>query len=169
MKGVSKTFGTNRALDKVDFELLRGEVHALLGENGAGKMTLMKVLGGVIQMDSGEILVKGKREEVDNPSKAMQLGIGIVHQHFSLIPTLTVYENFLLPNISSNRSRFRTSETKDDVNRIKEVAASTGLEVDVRARISSRAQSLASLPRIRGTSLPGVPPTHTMSKLHHPS
>ena len=84
------------ANDHVDFELARGEVHALLGENGAGKSTLMNILYGLYKADAGEILLKGKRVEFTSAKDAIEAGIGMVHQHFMLIPVMTVAENIVL-------------------------------------------------------------------------
>src|SRR5947199_4805404 len=86
------------ANDRVDFDLRRGEVHALLGENGAGKSTLMNVLYGLYQPDEGEILVKGEPIRLHSPKDAIKHGIGMVHQHFMLIPVMTVAENIVLAN-----------------------------------------------------------------------
>ncbi len=96
MKGVSKHFGGFAANDDVDFELEKGEIHALLGENGAGKTTLMNVLYGLYHPTRGEILVNGERVSFTSPSVAIEHGIGMVHQHFMLIPQLTVAQNIFL-------------------------------------------------------------------------
>jgi len=84
------------ANDRVDFDLVPGEVHALLGENGAGKSTLMNVLFGLYSADEGEILVHGKPVAISSPRDALEHGIGMVHQHFMLIPVMTVAENIIL-------------------------------------------------------------------------
>jgi len=78
MEGVTKEFPGVRALDKVDFELYEGEVHALLGENGAGKSTMVKILGGSLSKDSGRVLLRGKEVEIGSPARARNLGIGMV-------------------------------------------------------------------------------------------
>src|SRR5213080_280862 len=96
LKGITKRFPGIVANDDVDFDLLRGEVHALLGENGAGKSTLMNVLYGLYQPDEGEIRVNGRPVSIDSPKDAIDLGIGMVHQHFMLIPVMTVAENIVL-------------------------------------------------------------------------
>jgi simple sugar transport system ATP-binding protein len=96
MQGIVKTFGPLPANRKVDFDLLAGEVHALLGENGAGKSTLMNVLAGVYRKDEGVIRVAGREVDFHSPRQALDAGIGMVHQHFRLIPTLTVAENVIL-------------------------------------------------------------------------
>jgi ABC-type uncharacterized transport system ATPase subunit len=96
LRGITKRFPGVIANDSVDFDLHRGEVHALLGENGAGKSTLMNVLYGLYQPDEGSILVKGEPIRLHSPKDAIKHGIGMVHQHFMLIPVMTVAENIVL-------------------------------------------------------------------------
>jgi general nucleoside transport system ATP-binding protein len=96
LRGITKRFGPVVANDRVDFDLRRGEVHALLGENGAGKSTLMSILYGLYSPDAGDIFVDGERVEIHSPSRAIELGIGMVHQHFMLVPVMTVAENIVL-------------------------------------------------------------------------
>src|SRR5919109_1941434 len=96
LRGITKRFPSVVANDHVDFDLRRGEVHALLGENGAGKSTLVNVLYGLYHPDEGEILLDGKPVRIDSPREAIDHGIGMVHQHFMLIPGMTVAENIVL-------------------------------------------------------------------------
>ena len=96
MKGIKKVFSHVQALKGVDFSVRKGEVHALLGENGAGKSTLIKVLTGVYPKDGGEILFEGKPVEIESREDATRLGIAVIFQEFSLIPTLSVTQNILL-------------------------------------------------------------------------
>jgi ribose transport system ATP-binding protein len=96
MHDIVKTFPGVRALDGVSFDVVAGEVHALVGENGAGKSTLMKVLAGALQADSGEIDVDGARVTIDGPKTAERLGIGMIYQEFNLVPDLGVIENVVL-------------------------------------------------------------------------
>lgn len=96
LKGIVKRFGALVASDHVDFELRRGEVHALLGENGAGKSTLMNVLYGLTRPDEGEVRIRGEAVTITSPGDAIARGIGMVHQHFMLIPVMTVAENIVL-------------------------------------------------------------------------
>ena len=96
MKKICKYFAGVRANYQVDLEVEKGEVHALLGENGAGKSTLMNVLYGLYTPTSGEIYFDGKLVEIPNPKKAIELGIGMVHQHFMLVSALSVVENVVL-------------------------------------------------------------------------
>lgn len=96
MKGINKTFGLVKANQDVHFCLEQGEIHALLGENGAGKTTLMRILYGLYKADDGEIFINGKKVNIASPKEAIAAGIGMVTQHFTLVPTLTVAENIVL-------------------------------------------------------------------------
>ncbi|HSS62053.1 MAG TPA: ABC transporter ATP-binding protein [Candidatus Limnocylindrales bacterium] len=96
MRGITKQFPGVLANDHVDFSVRQGEIHALVGENGAGKSTLMNELYGLIHPDSGEILIDGKAVPINGPRDAISLGIGMVHQHFMLIPVFSVGENIML-------------------------------------------------------------------------
>jgi ABC-type uncharacterized transport system ATPase subunit len=96
LRGITKRFPGVLANDDIDFDLRRGEVHALLGENGAGKSTLMNILYGLYRPDAGQILLNGSPVEIDSPRAAIDHGIGMVHQHFMLIPVMTVAENIVL-------------------------------------------------------------------------
>lgn len=98
MKGITKVFPGVVANDKVDFDLEKSEIHVLLGENGAGKTTLMNVLYGLYQQEEGTILIKGKEESITSPSRAIELGIGMIHQHFMLVDIFSVTENIILGN-----------------------------------------------------------------------
>ena len=94
--GVSKAFGSVRALDDVSLTLERGTIHALLGENGAGKSTLVKCIMGYYQADAGRVSVGGVRARINSPRDAAALGIGMVYQHFTLVDNMTVAENLVL-------------------------------------------------------------------------
>src|ERR1700756_3097720 len=96
LRGITKKFGSVVANDRVDFDVRPGEVHALLGENGAGKSTLMSVVYGLYKPTEGDIVVNGDVVEIDSPSDAIRIGIGMVHQHFMLVPVMTVAENLVL-------------------------------------------------------------------------
>jgi simple sugar transport system ATP-binding protein len=96
MRDIYKRFGPVVASDRVNFTLRKGEIHALLGENGAGKTTLMRILYGLYHADEGEILVDGRLVEIRSPKDAINVGIGMVTQHFALVPPLTVTENIVL-------------------------------------------------------------------------
>src|SRR3982751_3226613 len=96
LRRITKQFPGVLANDAVGFDLRRGEVHALLGENGAGKSTLVNILYGLYHPDEGEILLDGESVRIDSPRAAIDAGIGMVHQHFMLIPVMTVAENIVL-------------------------------------------------------------------------
>lgn len=96
MQGITKQFGNVLASNNVHFCLEKGEIHALLGENGAGKTTLMRILYGLYRADAGEIFIDGQKIDVTSPKQAIQAGVGMVTQHFTLVPTLTVAENIVL-------------------------------------------------------------------------
>ena len=96
MRGITKRFGTNTALDDVDLNVKRGSIHAILGENGAGKTTLMNILYGLYQPDEGEIYLSGEKINMKNPNVAIAHGIGMVHQHFMLVDNFTVTQNIIL-------------------------------------------------------------------------
>lgn len=96
MRHITKQFGDFKANDDINLQIRKGEIHALLGENGAGKSTLMNVLSGLLQPTSGEIYMNGQAVSIASPTKANQLGIGMVHQHFMLVDAFTVTENIIL-------------------------------------------------------------------------
>ena len=96
LRSITKRFPGVVANDGIDFDLLPGEVHALLGENGAGKSTLMNIVYGLYSSDEGEIVIKGEHVKLTSPHDAIERGIGMVHQHFMLIPVMTVAENIVL-------------------------------------------------------------------------
>ncbi|MFW5677927.1 MAG: ATP-binding cassette domain-containing protein, partial [Acetivibrio ethanolgignens] len=96
MRNIVKKFGSFVANDNINLTVHKGEVHAILGENGAGKSTLMNVLYGLYHPTSGDILVNGEKVAIDNPKKAIELGIGMVHQHFMLVQPFSVTENIVL-------------------------------------------------------------------------
>lgn len=105
MKGIVKRFPGVLAADHIDFDVRSGEIHALLGENGAGKSTLMKMLYGLYHPDEGQILINGKPTMIERPQDAIKYGIGMIHQHFMLVPSLTVAENVALGMKSSRGMR----------------------------------------------------------------
>ena len=132
LRGITKRFGSLIANNAIDFELRRGEIHALLGENGAGKSTLMNVLYGLHQPDEGEILLDGEPVRIDSARKAIGLGIGMVHQHFMLVPVMTVAENLVL---GSEPHQGPLLDYKAAARRTRELSERFGLAVDPDARV----------------------------------
>ena len=133
MRGIRKEFPGVVANDRVSFEVRRGEVHALLGENGAGKSTLMNILYGLYRPDGGEIRVNGKAVSFSSAREAIQTGIGMVHQHFMLIPVMTVAENIVLGLEPSRRLLLDEAGAE---RRVRELSEQFGLAVDPTALIS---------------------------------
>jgi general nucleoside transport system ATP-binding protein len=132
MRGITKRFPGVLANDHVDFDVKSGEVHALLGENGAGKSTLMKILYGLYHPDEGQILLNGKLVTIDSPNDSINLGIGMIHQHFMLVQTLTVAENVAL-GLPSTRGLLTDLDRVS--KRILELADIYGLRIDPDAYI----------------------------------
>ena len=135
LRGITKRFPGVVANDRVDFDLRAGEVHALLGENGAGKSTLMNVLYGLYQPDDGQIRVKGRDVRIHSPKEAIELGIGMVHQHFMLIPVMTVAENIVLATEPTRAGVLLDYSAARE--RVRELSERFGLAVDPDARIEN--------------------------------
>ena len=133
MRGIRKEFPGTVANDNVDLEIRRGEVHALLGENGAGKSTLMNVLYGLYRPDAGELLLNGKRVEFSSARDAIGAGIGMVHQHFMLIPVMTVAENIVL-GVEPRHNLLLDERTAE--RRVRELSERFSLAVDPAALVS---------------------------------
>ena len=127
MEGITKRFPGVVANEGVDFDVRSGEVHTLLGENGAGKSTLMNILYGLYHADEGEIRLRGRPVGIDSPSDAIRNGIGMIHQHFMLVPTLTVAENVAL-GLPSRRRLLQ--DLRPVQSRIRELSETYGLHVD---------------------------------------
>src|ERR671937_1653598 len=134
MRGITKQFPGVVANDRVDFEAAAGEVHALLGENGAGKSTLSNILTGLYRPDEGEIFLYGRRVEFHAPRDALEVGIGMVHQHFRLVEPFTVAENVVLGDHRGEGRAFRLRRRAIE-RRVAELSKRYGLAVDPRARI----------------------------------
>src|SRR5688572_28994190 len=119
--GIGKVYpGGVVANDGVDLTVVRGEVHAVVGENGAGKSTLMKILFGIEHPDAGQIMLEGKPVRFSNPREAIDAGIGMVFQHFSLVPSFSVYENVALGSEPRAGIRFDRDRAIDEVRRLSE-------------------------------------------------
>lgn len=135
MRGITKRFPGVVANDHIDLDVKAGEIHALLGENGAGKTTLMNILFGLTRPDEGEILIDGKPVEIADPADAIARGIGMVHQHFMLIPVLTVAENILLgAETMANPIFLDRNEAR---RRIIELGRRFGFEIDPDAKVET--------------------------------
>jgi simple sugar transport system ATP-binding protein len=134
MKGITKYFASSNVLanNQVDFDVVEGEVHALVGENGAGKTTLMNMVYGLYQPDSGEIKVHGEPVKLGHPDDAIRLGIGMVHQHFKLVPSFTIAENIILGMEPSRAGFLQPNEENEQVSAL---AERFGLPVDPKARV----------------------------------
>jgi len=118
LKGISKSFGNLQANNQIDLKVGKGEIHAILGENGAGKSTLMNIVYGLLQPDSGEILVDEKLVKILEPADAIRYGIGMVHQHFMLIPVFTVAENIALGREKSKFGIMSFAEMKTKIKKL---------------------------------------------------
>jgi len=134
LRNISRRFGSCVANDDVSLELAPGRIHALVGENGAGKTTLMRVLYGLIAPTGGRIEIDGRPVQLRRPADAMRLGLGMVHQHFMLVDTLTVAENVCL---GREPGRFGAFDPARAEREVAELSARYGLPVDPRARVST--------------------------------
>jgi simple sugar transport system ATP-binding protein len=139
-KGITKRFPGVLANDHVDFDLRKGEIHALLGENGAGKSTLMNVLYGLYHPDEGEVTVAGNRMQLNSSRDAIKHGIGMVHQHFMLIPVFTVTENIMLGaetdhRAAPNEAPLAKLDRKEVAQKVRGLSHQYGLDVDPEAKV----------------------------------
>ncbi len=132
LKGITKSFGSFLANDKIDLKVGDGEILAILGENGAGKSTLMNVVYGLLKADTGQILIDGKEVIINSPADALEAGIGMVHQHFMLVPVFTVAENIVLGHEESKYGILTLIEAKQ---KIKKIADEFKFEIDPDALI----------------------------------
>lgn len=136
MEGIDKSFPGVKALDQCHFDLRAGEVHALVGENGAGKSTMMKVLSGIYAKDAGRILYKGKEVEIPTPRAAQDLGISIIHQELNLMPHLTLAQNIFIGREPRRGMRFLLDEVALN-QQTAELFASMHLKLDPQTRVSN--------------------------------
>ncbi len=132
-RGITKRFPGVLANDHIDFDLMPGEIHALLGENGAGKTTLMNILYGLYHPDEGQVLIRGQEVTIRDPNDAIRLGIGMVHQHFMLIPGFTVAENIML-GMEPLRNGV-VLDRRQAEEQIRELSHRYGLDVDPTAYV----------------------------------
>jgi simple sugar transport system ATP-binding protein len=132
LKAITKKFGSLVANDSIDLKVARGEIHAILGENGAGKSTLMNIVYGLVKADSGKIFVEDKEVTINEPADALKYGIGMVHQHFMLIPVFTVAENIALGREESKGLFLTLDEVK---RKIKALADEFKFDIDPDALI----------------------------------
>jgi general nucleoside transport system ATP-binding protein len=135
LKSITKQFGTVLANDAVDIDISEGSIHAIIGENGAGKTTIMEILYGFYQANSGEIELYGKKVHISNPHDAIHHGIGMVHQHFMLIPPMTVTENIILgiePTSPGGILELSMAEKK-----IEKLSDAYGLQIDPHAKVET--------------------------------
>jgi simple sugar transport system ATP-binding protein len=132
MEGIDKIFGSVRANRGASLEVRHGEIHALVGENGAGKSTLMKILGGLQKPDAGKMEVNGRDVTGWSTSDAIAAGIGVVHQHFMLVPTLTVAENIVLGMEPKSGISFDYPKAVADVEKL---SAESGFTLSAVAKV----------------------------------
>lgn len=135
MRGISKRFGQIQANTAVDFTLHRGEIHAIVGENGAGKSTLMKILYGLYQPDEGDIYVDGQPVAISSPKQAMHLGLGMIQQHFTLIPVFTALQNIVLAKEPRQFKTFLDDEKAE--SEITALAEQLGFDVPLNTPVSA--------------------------------
>lgn len=134
MENITKLFPGVIANDDVTLEVNKGDILAIVGENGAGKSTLMSILYGHYQPDKGSVYINGKKEDITSPTKAISLGIGMVFQHFMLVPTLSVYENIVLGQEVVKNFKI---DSKTEIQKCSELAKQYGLNIDVTAKVGT--------------------------------
>ncbi len=133
MRGINKSFGTVNVLKNMELDVKKGSIHAILGENGAGKSTLMNILYGLYHADSGEIYINGEQKYIKNAAAAINMGIGMVHQHFMLIDKFTVMQNIVLGKEATGR--FGILKTRKSRKKIKELIEKYNLDVNLDAKV----------------------------------
>ncbi|MCI0660288.1 MAG: ABC transporter ATP-binding protein [Acidobacteria bacterium] len=133
MRGITKRFGAVLANNHIDLSIPGNTIHAIVGENGAGKSTIMKILYGFYSADEGEILIDGVKREMRSPQDALALGLGMVHQHFMLVPPMTVLENIVL---GAEPGSTRGIDFKKAAHEINNLSSDFGFVIDLRARVA---------------------------------
>ncbi|MCK4820052.1 sugar ABC transporter ATP-binding protein, partial [bacterium] len=144
MRGIIKDFPGVRAVDNVDFELKKGEVHALVGKNGAGKSTLIKILAGAYLKDKGEIFFQGEKVDIHNIWTAQNLGLGFVYQEAEVVPYFNVLENMFIGN-ELTRSSFKLVDRNKMRGQAAEVLNQLGIQLDLKANIKELTPSQKQL------------------------
>ncbi len=132
LKNITKRFGTNTANDNISLSIPANSIHAIVGENGAGKSTIMKILYGFYKADEGEIFVDGKKQNIRNPQDAIKLGIGMVHQHFMLVQTMSVLENIILGAETISGGRIDYDKSAEQVQKVLD---DFGFQLDLNQKI----------------------------------
>lgn len=140
LKNITKRFPGIIANDNISLEVNKGEIHAIVGENGAGKSTLMKILSGLYQPDEGEIYIFGKKERINSPSRAIELKIGMVHQHFMLVGRFSVLENIIL---GAERKKGFTIDWEECRRTIEELCRLYNFSVDLNAKVDEISVGMA--------------------------
>src|SRR5262245_52182087 len=130
MRGITKRFGAVIANDHIDLSIPANTIHAIVGENGAGKSTIMKILYGFYSADEGEILIDGVKREMRSPQDALALGLGMVHQHFMLVPPMTVIENIVL---GAEPGSTRRIDFKKATQEVADLSKEFGFEIEPHA------------------------------------
>lgn len=129
LKGISKSFGGVHALDQVDLEVKKGQIHCLMGENGSGKSTLIKIISGVYKPDQGEILLNGRKYESLTPAESVKQGVSIIYQDFSVFPNLTVAENIFFGYVIAENQKL--THNQENIRKAQAIAKEIGLEADM--------------------------------------
>jgi len=142
MKNINKTYPGVKALDNVELKVTKGKVHALMGENGAGKSTLIKILTGVTKMDSGEIILDGKKVDIQSPADANKKGISSVYQELDLIPQLSICENIFLGREIKRKGIIDWKATEEKASKILE---SMGINVNVKDILSTKSTAIQQM------------------------
>ncbi len=149
-EAIDKSYPGVHALDHVDFDLYEGEIHALLGENGAGKSTFMKIISGSLRKDSGRIFLRGQEVEIVSPMHARELGIGMVYQELSVIPSLSVVENIFLGRLPK-RKPFGTVDWPEAISQAKRILDNLGVDIDPEERVGNLSMGEQQLTEIAKT------------------
>lgn len=153
-EAIDKSYPGVHALDHLDFDLYEGEIHVLLGENGAGKSTFMKILSGSVRPDSGRIILYGREVTIANPMHAQELGIGMVYQELSLIPNLSVAENIFLGRLPKHKP-LKTIDWPEAMARAKKILSDLGVDLDPRERVGKLGmgeQQLVEIAKVLSTN-----------------